>query len=310
MKCDVIRDLIPLYAENLCSEESTALVKEHLSTCSVCNEYLTAITKDITPSLPSEKELEERLSEKDLLVKSKESIRKDTIKKILIVLNIIVITITSVIIAVYIFLSIDEIARFPALHYTFGINIIYLFGFILMLSPIIIGSLEIYSLVNRFKSKHYIRKFISNILLQLIAMILSLAMMFIMIVAPPFESRTNNLRNYLKTDKDIKKHETVYSSFFPEEISESANNPEYRYEKYSTLLFTYCKMQLSLTLPDNEYLTEKNRILAYETIPLEGEENAFAVVLSGVRTGLKPKLEFRFDDRSKKLSYNLYMEFH
>ncbi len=37
MKCDVIKDLIPLYIDECCSEESRAIVKEHLKSCPDCN---------------------------------------------------------------------------------------------------------------------------------------------------------------------------------------------------------------------------------------------------------------------------------
>lgn len=40
MKCEVIRDLLPLYDEKLCSAESAALVEEHLKTCAACGELL------------------------------------------------------------------------------------------------------------------------------------------------------------------------------------------------------------------------------------------------------------------------------
>ncbi len=36
MDCDVIRDLLPLYADEACSEKSRALVNEHLLDCSEC----------------------------------------------------------------------------------------------------------------------------------------------------------------------------------------------------------------------------------------------------------------------------------
>ena len=36
MDCNVIKDLLPLYVDNCCSEESTKLVKEHLSVCESC----------------------------------------------------------------------------------------------------------------------------------------------------------------------------------------------------------------------------------------------------------------------------------
>ena len=40
MECDVIRDLLPLYADEACSEKSGELVKEHLQECESCREML------------------------------------------------------------------------------------------------------------------------------------------------------------------------------------------------------------------------------------------------------------------------------
>ena len=36
MDCNVIKDLLPLYVDDCCSEESTRLVAEHLDTCESC----------------------------------------------------------------------------------------------------------------------------------------------------------------------------------------------------------------------------------------------------------------------------------
>lgn len=38
--CDIIRDLLPLYAEHITSEASNALVEEHLAECEVCRAEL------------------------------------------------------------------------------------------------------------------------------------------------------------------------------------------------------------------------------------------------------------------------------
>lgn len=38
MNCEIIKDLIPLYIDECCSEESAALVKEHLESCAECKE--------------------------------------------------------------------------------------------------------------------------------------------------------------------------------------------------------------------------------------------------------------------------------
>lgn len=40
LDCEVIRDLLPLYAEHIASPASTALVEEHLESCEACREEL------------------------------------------------------------------------------------------------------------------------------------------------------------------------------------------------------------------------------------------------------------------------------
>ena len=38
-ECNIIRDLLPLYVEDMVSEETTQFVKEHLTECKNCKEY-------------------------------------------------------------------------------------------------------------------------------------------------------------------------------------------------------------------------------------------------------------------------------
>lgn len=47
MKCELIQDLLPLYHDECCSDESTRVVEEHLETCPVCR----AVLQDIKTSL-------------------------------------------------------------------------------------------------------------------------------------------------------------------------------------------------------------------------------------------------------------------
>lgn len=49
MKCEVIRDLIPLYDEKLCSPESADLVEEHIKTCAECKALLEKLPKTELP---------------------------------------------------------------------------------------------------------------------------------------------------------------------------------------------------------------------------------------------------------------------
>lgn len=55
--CDVIRDLLPLYADEACSEESGKLVEEHLQECPDCSDMLGRLRKnEIEDGLKSEKQ--------------------------------------------------------------------------------------------------------------------------------------------------------------------------------------------------------------------------------------------------------------
>ena len=45
LECDVIRDLLPLYAEKLASPASSALVEQHLAACPACRAELEQMEK-------------------------------------------------------------------------------------------------------------------------------------------------------------------------------------------------------------------------------------------------------------------------
>lgn len=43
--CNMIQDLLPLYLDRVCSEESKKAIEEHLSECSVCKDFYAAMNK-------------------------------------------------------------------------------------------------------------------------------------------------------------------------------------------------------------------------------------------------------------------------
>ncbi len=53
MNCNVIQDLLILYADDCCSQESKSLVEEHLKTCQTCQKALAEIRS--VPAAPEEK---------------------------------------------------------------------------------------------------------------------------------------------------------------------------------------------------------------------------------------------------------------
>ncbi len=52
VKCNVIKDLLPLYAEKLTSEDSNSLISEHIKNCQDCKNEYEKITKKI--NLPTD----------------------------------------------------------------------------------------------------------------------------------------------------------------------------------------------------------------------------------------------------------------
>ena len=47
IKCEVIKDLLPLYVDGVASEESCALIEEHLKECEDCRQYLELLQEDM-----------------------------------------------------------------------------------------------------------------------------------------------------------------------------------------------------------------------------------------------------------------------
>ena len=55
--CEIIRDLLPLYVDDICSEKSRELVDEHLKECAECNDLLDRLRRtEIESDLKKEKE--------------------------------------------------------------------------------------------------------------------------------------------------------------------------------------------------------------------------------------------------------------
>ncbi len=68
--CNLIKDLIPLYYDKVCSEESRKIVEEHLQECSECNIYYKEMCKEDDVNLYSD-DLEKQKAESFQKVKSK-----------------------------------------------------------------------------------------------------------------------------------------------------------------------------------------------------------------------------------------------
>ena len=69
IKCNVIKDLLPLYVDNACSKESAVMVTEHLESCPECKELY-----DKMRSLNKENTLKDEFN--DVITRYKKSVRR------------------------------------------------------------------------------------------------------------------------------------------------------------------------------------------------------------------------------------------
>lgn len=84
LSCNVILDLLPLYADGCCSTDTTALVEEHLEQCDLCRQAL----KEMNAELPSSLLEPEPAKEEAALKKGLKKIRHRWIASLIAVLMI------------------------------------------------------------------------------------------------------------------------------------------------------------------------------------------------------------------------------
>ena len=89
-QCNVVRDLLPLYCDNICSEESKLLIEEHLLSCEECTVILNKMqSKDSELISPLQQDIEKT----DLLKRINKRIKH---RKILIAIGTIISTLAIV----------------------------------------------------------------------------------------------------------------------------------------------------------------------------------------------------------------------
>lgn len=72
MNCKIVEDMITLYAENLCSEDSKTMVEEHIETCENCRKKLEDYKTELAEELYQDKKIEQ----------DKTKLQENTIKEI------------------------------------------------------------------------------------------------------------------------------------------------------------------------------------------------------------------------------------
>lgn len=84
-ECDIVKDLMPLYIDDLLSENSIIFVEEHINSCESCKDYYEKLSSEI--KIPVSKE--SRFSDLKPIEYLKENLSKKIIKKVLATLLVI-----------------------------------------------------------------------------------------------------------------------------------------------------------------------------------------------------------------------------
>lgn len=303
MKCDVIKDLLPLYIENLCSEESKQVVEEHLEQCKECRQEYIQLRGDYI-SHTDNQNAEVFLEEKDLLQKSKQEIKESFANKILKKFY-------SVILVLGLFMNvIMVIVAFVLYKYKYPRLYFEAFGYAQIWILVLPFLPTILALIGRMllnKSKKY--KIFSRILL--VGMIPSIVLggfyTLFFLITPPISSTTKNPANYMKVDGDIEPFEESILNFYPAQIPDSAKQANYFYQRYSTFFTEEINVEASWILPQTEYNTVKQQVLGLNYFKESNlsESGGNGTIISTILPE-NVTIVFDYNDDIKRVAYHAY----
>lgn len=100
ISCEIIKDLLPLYHDGVCSNESKAMVEEHLAFCDNCKTELQAMD-DALPITNAE----QNLKEAEAVQKLSRRWKKGMVKSLLKGSFITILAIAIILLVLYIFMD-------------------------------------------------------------------------------------------------------------------------------------------------------------------------------------------------------------
>ena len=105
MSCDIIKDLLPLYLDGVCSNDSKLKIEEHIASCESCNVEVQAMQELISVS-STEQNLKEAEAVMNLSKRWKKGMTKSLLKGIFIT----ILSVAALLIILYLFLDIKIMA--------------------------------------------------------------------------------------------------------------------------------------------------------------------------------------------------------
>jgi predicted anti-sigma-YlaC factor YlaD len=106
ISCEIIKDLLPLYLDGVCSDDSKALIEEHLVECDNCKAELQAMKGELFANR-KEQNLKEAEAVKKLSRRWKKGMMKSVLKGVLITLLVI----AAIALVLYLFMDIRALPK-------------------------------------------------------------------------------------------------------------------------------------------------------------------------------------------------------
>ena len=96
--CEMIKDLLPLYHDGVCSSDSKAAIEEHIASCDECKTELESMA-DVLPAQTTRRNLTEAEAVQKLAKRWKKGMWKSALKGVLFT----ILGITAILLIIYIF---------------------------------------------------------------------------------------------------------------------------------------------------------------------------------------------------------------
>lgn len=103
--CDIIKDLLPLYVDNVCSNQSKEMIETHLLNCEDCKREVISMKADI-PLIKIEENLDAAKNVKKISKKWKSEMRKYLFEGMAIAVTILILLLIA-----SIFVGVDSIPQ-------------------------------------------------------------------------------------------------------------------------------------------------------------------------------------------------------
>lgn len=100
VSCEIIKDLLPLYHDGVCSNDSKVIVEEHLSCCESCKIELQAMDESLSIN-----NMKQNLKDAEAVKKLSKRWRKGMMKSLLKGVLITVLTVAVIALILYIFMD-------------------------------------------------------------------------------------------------------------------------------------------------------------------------------------------------------------